>query len=70
MLNRGWQTPDGQQVEGLRDLLDRLRLEREEQLDRGDLGGAYSEVAAELQEVLAEERAGIDQLQDDARPVG
>jgi uncharacterized protein with von Willebrand factor type A (vWA) domain len=70
MLNRGWQTPDGQQVEGLRDLLDRLRLEREEQLDRGDLGGAYSEVAAELQDVLAEERAGIDQLQDDARRSG
>ena len=26
MLNRGWRTPDGDQVEGLRDLLDRLRL--------------------------------------------
>ena len=39
MLNRGWRTPDGQQVQGLRDLLDQLRLEREEQLDRGDLGG-------------------------------
>jgi uncharacterized protein with von Willebrand factor type A (vWA) domain len=70
MLNRGWQTPDGQQVEGLRDLLDRLRLEREEQLDRGDLGGAYAEVAAELQEVLAEERAGIEQLQADAQASG
>ena len=70
MLNRGWRTPDGEQVEGLRDLLDRLRLERKEQLDRGDLGGAYAEVAAELQEVLAEERAGIDQLVADARQSG
>jgi len=70
MLNRGWRTPDGEQVEGLRDLLDRLRLERQEQLDRGDLGGAYAEVAAELQEVLAEERAGIDQLVADARQSG
>ena len=70
MLNRGWRTPDGEQVEGLRDLLDRLRLERQEQLDRGDLGGAYAEVAAELQEVLAEERAGIDQLEADARQSG
>ena len=24
MLNRGWQTPDGDQVQGLRDLLDQL----------------------------------------------
>ncbi len=70
MLNRGWQTPDGEQVQGLRDLLDQLRLEREEQLERGDLGGAYREVAAELQQVLAEERTGIEQLQADAQASG
>ena len=70
MLNRGWRTPDGEQVQGLRDLLDQLRLEREEQLDRGDLGGAYREVAEELQEVLAEERTGIEQLQADAHASG
>jgi uncharacterized protein with von Willebrand factor type A (vWA) domain len=70
MLNRGWRTPDGEQVEGLRDLLDRLRLEREEQLDRGDLGGAYREIAEEFQHVLAEERAGIDRLEEDARSSG
>ena len=57
MLNRGWRTPDGEQVQGLRDLLDQLRLEREEQLDRGDLGGAYREVAEELQQVVSEERS-------------
>ncbi len=70
MLNRGWRTPDGEQVQGLRDLLDQLRLEREEQLDRGDLGGAYREVAEELQQVLAEERIGIEQLQSDAEASG
>jgi uncharacterized protein with von Willebrand factor type A (vWA) domain len=70
MLNRGWRTPDGEEVQGLRDLLDQLRMEREDQLDQGDLGGAYSEVAAELDEVLAEERAGIDQLESDARESG
>ena len=70
MLNRGWRTPDGEQVQGLRDLLDQLRLEREEQLDRGDLGGAYREIAEELQQVLAEERIGIEQLEADARNSG
>ena len=70
MLNRGWRTPDGRDVEGLRDLLDRLRLEREEQLDRGDLGGAYQEIAEELQQVLSEERTGIEQLQADAQASG
>ena len=70
ILNRGWETPDGERVQGLRELLDELRLEREEQLDRGDLGGAYREVAEELQEVLAEERTGIEQLQADAQASG
>ena len=35
ILNRGWETPDGERIQGLRELLDELRLEREEQLDRG-----------------------------------
>ncbi len=70
MLNRGWQTPDGRQVQGLRELLDRLRIEREEQLERGDLGGAYREIAEGLQEVLAEERLGLEQLEAGARDSG
>ena len=67
MLNRGWRTPDGRRVEGLRDLLEQLRLEREEQLERGDLGGAYQEIAEELRQVVAEERLGIERLEADAR---
>ena len=70
MLNRGWQTPDGEQVQGLRDLLDQLRMEREDLLEQGDLGGAYSEIAAELQDVLRDERLGIEQLESDARDSG
>ena len=66
MLNRGWRTPDGQHVEGLRDMLDRLRMEREETLERGDLGGAYREIAEELQQVVTEERVGIERLEADA----
>ena len=70
MLNRGWQTPDGEQVQGLRDLLDQLRMEREDLLEQGDLGGAYSEIAEELQDVLREERLGIEQLESDAHDSG
>jgi len=70
MLNRGWQNPDGSQVEGLRDLLDRLRAEREELLEQGDLGGAFSEIAEELQDVLREERLGIERLESEARDSG
>ena len=70
MLNRGWETPDGDRVQGLRDLLDQLRAEREDLLEQGDLGGAYSEIAQELQDVLREERLGIERLESDARDSG
>jgi len=70
MLNRGWQTPDGDRVQGLRELLDQLRAEREALLEQGDLGGAYAEIAEELQDVLREERLGIERLEADARDSG
>jgi len=70
MLNRGWRTPDGEDVQGLRQLLDRLRAERAEQLDRGDLGGAYREIAEALADVVEEEREGIDELVDEAAQSG
>ena len=36
--------------------MSRLRQRRQAELDRYDLGGAYREIAEELEEVLAEER--------------
>ena len=40
MLNRGWETPDGERIQGLRELYEQLRMEREDLLEQGDLGGA------------------------------
>ena len=70
LLNRGWETPDGQRVQGLRELFQRLRDEREDLLEQGDLGGAFREIAEELAEVVREERLGIEKLQDEARASG
>jgi uncharacterized protein with von Willebrand factor type A (vWA) domain len=70
LLNSGYQTPDGERMQGLRELMERLRQRRQEELERGDLGGAFSEIANELEEVVAEERAGLDALESDARQSG
>ena len=70
MMNRGWRAADGHDVEGIRQLLDRIRTARQEQLERGDLGGAYHEITEELAEVLAEERLGIERLAEEARASG
>ena len=70
LLRDGFTTAEGERVEGLRDLLDQLRAEREDLLEQGDLGGAYSEIAQELQDVLREERLGIERLESDAQDSG
>jgi uncharacterized protein with von Willebrand factor type A (vWA) domain len=69
MLNSGFRKP-GERVQGLRDLMSRLRQRRQAELDRYDLGGTYREIAEELEEVLAEERTGLQDLADEARASG
>src|SRR3974390_1069184 len=63
LLNSGYRTPDGERLQGLRELMERLRQRRQEELERGDLGGAYSEIAEELEAVVGEERQGLDALE-------
>ena len=70
LLNSGYRRPDGDRVQGLRELLERLRRSRQEELERGDLGGAFHEIAQELDEVVAEERAGLESLAEEARESG
>lgn len=70
LMNAGFDLPDGTRVEGLRELMERLRWRREQELERYDAGGAYEQVAAELAEVLAEERAGLEDLAAEARRSG
>ncbi|HEY7948856.1 MAG TPA: hypothetical protein VID75_14340 [Acidimicrobiales bacterium] len=70
LLNSGFQRPDGERVQGLREMMERLRQQRQQELDRGDLGGAFDEIARELEEVIAEERTGLEALAEDARSSG
>jgi uncharacterized protein with von Willebrand factor type A (vWA) domain len=66
MLQQGFEDRDGERVQGLREILQKLRERREETLERFDLGGVYDEIAQELREVVEQERSAIDQrLRDD-----
>ena len=60
MMHQGLRDRDGNRLPGLRELMDRLRSERQERLDRGDLGGVYQEIADELNDIVDEERHAID----------
>ena len=59
LFHRGAQSPEGRQVPGLQDLLQRLRQRRQQQLDRYDLGSALEDIKKKLAEVLEQERRGI-----------
>src|SRR3712207_2903612 len=56
MMQQGFQDRNGQDLQGLREMLDRLRERRREMLDRYDLGGVYEEIAERLDDILEQER--------------
>ncbi len=70
MMQEGFRDRNGERLQGLREIMDRLRRERQERLDRSDLGGVYSEIADELNDIVDEERHAIDSARRDAEGSG
>ncbi|MGH9122104.1 MAG: hypothetical protein ACRDYC_09200, partial [Acidimicrobiales bacterium] len=70
MMQSGFRDRNGERVQGMRQLMEQLRKRRREELERYDLGGVYDDIAEQLREVIDMERAGIDQLVEEARQSG
>lgn len=70
MMQQGFRDRQGHDVQGMREMLERLRERRREQLDRYDLGGVYEDIANRLNEIVDEERAGIERRVDEAQQSG
>jgi uncharacterized protein with von Willebrand factor type A (vWA) domain len=70
MLQDGLKDRMGERVAGIRELLERLRERRREELARHDLGGVYDDIAQQLRDVVDEERAALDALEEAARRSG
>jgi uncharacterized protein with von Willebrand factor type A (vWA) domain len=60
LLRRGFRTRAGDEVPGLRDLLERLRRQRQGLLDRHGLDDVLRDLRERLRDVLQTERRGID----------
>jgi uncharacterized protein with von Willebrand factor type A (vWA) domain len=62
LIERGLASRDGsgRELPGLQDLMDRLTRQREEVLDRYRLGDVLADVRRELDEIVAQERAGVE----------
>jgi uncharacterized protein with von Willebrand factor type A (vWA) domain len=70
LLRSGMRTPDGEEIAGLRDLLEQLRRRRAEMLAEGDPDGRMAQLSAQLDEIEQDERAAIDDLVEEARSSG
>ena len=68
LMERGWRTgdPTRPDLAGLNDLRERLRHQREEVQERFQLRDVLADVRQELDEIVAEERAGIERRLDTA----
>ncbi len=54
---------DGERLQGLREMLERLRRQRQEMLESHDLGGVYDEIRDALGEVMETERGSLGELE-------
>jgi uncharacterized protein with von Willebrand factor type A (vWA) domain len=70
MMQEGMQDQDGNHLQGLRELLEQLRQEREQRLANSDLGGVYDEINDEINDILDEERHAIENSLRDAQNSG
>ena len=55
LLQNGFEQ-DGERMQGLREMLERLKQRREEMLESGDVGGVFADLAEKLREIVETER--------------
>ncbi|HKS70815.1 MAG TPA: VWA domain-containing protein [Ktedonobacterales bacterium] len=67
MMRQGFNRPDGQRQMGLRDLMERLRQQRQQRLQRYNMSGVMDDILKKLEHVKELEREGIQRRLDSAR---
>jgi uncharacterized protein with von Willebrand factor type A (vWA) domain len=70
MLQQGLRDRNGEELMGLREMLQRLKERRRQELESRDLGGVYDDIAQRLDEVVEREREGIERRVDEAQQSG
>ena len=64
LLSRGMTIPDGGYIQGLRDMLKKLREQKRERLQQFDLSSVMQDIEQKLAEILAMEQNTIDEWLD------
>jgi uncharacterized protein with von Willebrand factor type A (vWA) domain len=70
MMQSGFTDRNGERLQGMREMLEKLRRKRKDSLDQYDLGGVYDDIAQELRDIVEQERRALDDLMRQARESG
>lgn len=70
MMQSGFRDQAGERLEGVREMLEKLRRRRQDRLEQYDLGGVYDDIAQELRDVVDMERQALEEMLDGARASG
>src|SRR3954466_12244044 len=70
MMQSGFKDRNDERVQGIREMLEKLRRKRRDELEKYDLGGVYDDIAQELRDVIDLEREGLDELGREAAESG
>src|SRR5687768_4427093 len=60
LMQRGMRNPMGDRTQGLRDLLQQLRQQRRQNLDKFNLSSAFDDIQKRLEQILEKERQTLD----------
>tara|TARA_Y100000590_G_scaffold375651_1_gene440723 strand:- start:1203 stop:3224 length:2022 start_codon:yes stop_codon:yes gene_type:complete len=63
LMQRGLNFEDGR-LEGLREILQKLRQKRQETIDQNSLGGIYDEINEALEQVISTERESLEAIEN------
>ena len=66
LLSQGWRDREGHRFSGLEEMMERLRKRRQQQLERYNLDDVFKDIEEKLDNVLRQERAGIDERMQSA----
>src|SRR5205823_5080547 len=67
LMREGFQRPDGERMQGLREMLDRIKQARQERLERSDLGKVVDELREALDKIVERERGTVENRLAQAR---
>jgi uncharacterized protein with von Willebrand factor type A (vWA) domain len=67
LMQQGARKPEGGRMPGLKDLLEKLRRQKQERMQRYDLGSSMDDIKKKLEDVIKTEREGVKQRMPEGR---